>query len=334
MKGLKDKKILFFSPRFFGYEIEIKNKLVEMGACVDYYDTRPQNDIFTKGLIRINKKLISYRVNSYYDEIIRKTANEKYDYIFFIVPEALSSEKLLALKRTHKESKFILYMWDSFSNMKNVIELMDKFDDISSFDPDDCNFYSNVRFRPLFYSDQYKEIADDKNDFYDLTFIGTAHSDRYSIIKNIEKSYADTDVKIFSYMYLQSKVYFMFLKLFNGNFKNANVKDIKFQAIDQDSIINIIKTSKTIIDIHHPKQNGLTIRTIEMLGAKRKLITTNERIQEYDFYSPQNIYIIDRNNPVVDENFLNGNYEECKPEVYEKYSIECWIKDVFQLDLE
>ena len=65
-----------------------------------------------------------------------------------------------------------------------------------------------------------------------------------------------------------------------------------------------LKQSKTVVDIQHPKQSGLTMRTIEMLGANKKMITTNADIQNYDFYHPNNICIVDRNNVVVPPEFI------------------------------
>lgn len=65
---------------------------------------------------------------------------------------------------------------------------------------------------------------------------------------------------------------------------------------------------------------------MEALGAKRKLITTNSDVEFYDFYNPTNILIVDRNNPVINTEFLNSEYSELPDEIYEKYSINSWIE--------
>jgi hypothetical protein len=46
------------------------------------------------------------------------------------------------------------------------------------------------------------------------------------------------------------------------------------------------------------------MRTIEMLGTNKKIITTN------------NIFIIDRNNPIIDEIFLNKEYQEIDKNIH------------------
>jgi hypothetical protein len=66
-----------------------------------------------------------------------------------------------------------------------------------------------------------------------------------------------------------------------------------------------------------------------MLGKEIKLITTNAKIKEYDFYNSANILIIDRTNPVIDENFINAPYQSLPDELYYKYSIDGWLEDIF-----
>ena len=59
MKKLKGKVILFIAPKFFDYELEIKKELEIFGAKVFYFNERPDDNFFTKVLIRLNfKKLI------------------------------------------------------------------------------------------------------------------------------------------------------------------------------------------------------------------------------------------------------------------------------------
>jgi hypothetical protein len=58
LDNLKNKKILFFSVQTFGLEIKIINKLENLGAIVTYYDERPSNNYFIKGIIRLRKKYL------------------------------------------------------------------------------------------------------------------------------------------------------------------------------------------------------------------------------------------------------------------------------------
>ena len=92
-------------------------------------------------------------------------------------------------------------------------------------------------------------------------------------------------------------------------------------------MIDLIRNSKCILDSAQDNQNGLTIRVIETLGAKRKLITTNANIREYDFYKPENIYVYDNKFDFSDI-FFKSNYEEIDNDIYKKYSLRNWLNEL------
>ena len=188
-----------------------------------------------------------------------------------------------------------------------------------------------IKFRPLFYISDYEKIADKKRFEYDICFIGTAHSDRYMLLKNLEKQAQNYGLKVYYYFYFPSKLFFWFRKIFDKSFKYAKYEDFSFKSLSKQEVIKIIEKSKAIIDIQHPKQTGLTMRTLEILGAKRKLITTNSNIAEYDFYNKDNIEIIERENPELKKAILSKEYIENEKSIYEKYSLINWIKEVFLL---
>ena len=334
MKYLTGKKILFFSPKFFGYEIKIKEKMIELGAEVNYYDSRPDNGFFTKVLIKLNKNIIKHKINSYYEDIIRREKDIKYDYIFFIVPEAINRKLMEKIKAEHPTSKFILYMWDSFSNMKNILDIKDLFDHISSFDDEDCKKYDGIKFRPLFYADEYKDVAKKQQDCtYDVGFIGTTHSDRYSILTRIRSDLVTRKLTVYYYLYFPGKLFFIIRKIIDSSFRCAKMSDMEFTPLSSSQTLDVLGKFRSVIDIHHAKQAGLTMRTIEMIGAKKKLITTNERIKGYDFYSENNIYLLNRQAPFIDSAFFQRPWEEIDEKIYKRYSLEQWVYDALFIDM-
>ena len=73
----------------------------------------------------------------------------------------------------------------------------------------------------------------------------------------------------------------------------------------------IYSNSRCVLDSAQEGQMGLTIRVLEALGAKKKLITTNEDIVNYDFYNEENIYVYDGktfdfNSPFFKSVFISG----------------------------
>jgi hypothetical protein len=323
MKDLQDKNILFFAPSFFGYEVAITQKLRQLGARVDYFDERPKNDFITKASIRINRNLILKTLNKYYQGIIKSVAEKSYDYILVVGLEAMLPSAMEALKEQHPGAVFILYMWDSLKNKKYASLCLPFFDNIFSFDKSDSLTIPRIKFRPLFFIDEYAQISQNSNFSAntDLCFIGTIHSDRYNLIREVQNQSDALVLKSNFYMYFPSP-----------KVRYAKFKEFKFKSLPQDSIKQYIEEAKVILDIQHPSQTGLTMRTIEMLGANRKIITTNTDIKSYDFYNPENIFILDRNNPKIDKSFFESSYESINPQIKFNYSIEGWVRELFNLD--
>lgn len=92
-----------------------------------------------------------------------------------------------------------------------------------------------------------------------------------------------------------------------------------------------MKKSKFILELNRKNNRGCTFRAIECIGLKKKLITTNKEIVNEDFYNQNNILVIEENNVEIPKYFLNSPYEELPREIYEKYSLENWIKKLLYL---
>ena len=60
---LKDKRILFLAPAFFGYEKAIQSKMEEMGAKVDFYDERSITKPFQSALLKISSAIFRKQSN-------------------------------------------------------------------------------------------------------------------------------------------------------------------------------------------------------------------------------------------------------------------------------
>jgi hypothetical protein len=219
-------------------------------------------------------------------------------------------------------------MWDSFKNKTNTPHLLEYFDFKYSFDLVDSQNY-DLNYLPLFYIDSYSSFIKKDNFLYDISFIGTAHSDRIAIAKKVVKQLGTN--KYFFYFYFQSKILYYYNKIVNKHFKDVFKTDICFNSIDKILLNQVLENSKVVLDIQHFDQEGLTMRTFEMIGAKKKLITTNKNVALHDFYNSNNICILDRKKLEINSDFLVSDYIDLPKEIYEKYSLHSWIKTIFKL---
>lgn len=330
MGNLRGKRVLFLAPLFFGYENEISKEIENQGAEVIFFDERPKNDFVTKVLIRLQlKTLIKKRIDTYFEGIVQSTKSVHLDYLFIANPESIGTEHISLIRRFHPAIIVITYMWDSIRNKQGSLKYLECSDLFFTFDPADGIHNPKIKFLPLFYIADYKQIGQTVTTEYeyDISFIGTVHSDRYSIVQQIKNSINDETLKMFLYFYSPSKLLFALKKLTDKNFRHIKLADVSFKALSKEQVLKVIQRSKCVIDIEHPSQNGLTMRTIEMLGAKRNLITTNNKIITYDFFDNRNIVLIDRNNVYIKGLPLKWNAVD--ESIYEKYSLSSWVDHIF-----
>lgn len=326
---LKGKRILFFYLSTFNYEVEIQKAMEREGAIVDSFNERPSNNLFIHVMVRLNRNLIDRIIVRYYQDIIEKTKETKYDYIFFIKGESISPTIVESLRTAHPEAKIIMYYWDSIANNYNAKNMLGCFDKVLSFDKNDCKELGMV-FLPLFYIPQYSEIAKQKvPQEYDLMFAGTTHSDRYQFITGIVNQIEKAGGKCFTWFYFPSKILYYKMKWDNPKFREARMEDFNFKPMPREKLLDYYAKSRIQIDVQHPKQTGLTMRTMETLGAKKKLITTNWDIKNYDFYCPENILVVDRTNPVISESFIKSEWKDIPEYIYKRYSISSWLQTIF-----
>ena len=188
-----------------------------------------------------------------------------------------------------------------------------------------------MNFRPLFYLDYFKSVKNNGEEKlkYDLLFLGTAHSDRYTISSKVKEWCDLNNLKSYCYYFIHGRLVYFYKKTFDKSFQLFDYKKLSFESLTISEILELYKTSNVILDINHPGQKGLTMRTFETIGAGKKMITTNVEIKKYPFYNSNNIYIINRDDVVLDKNFFELPYAEVDKELYYKLSIEGWLKCIF-----
>lgn len=324
---LTDKKILFLSVQTFNLEVEIKNKLQELGAQVIFFDERPANNNLIKGLIRLKRSLVQKRIDTHYKNILLFSEHIKFDYLFVNRGEIVPEFFLEGLRKMHPTCVFIFYTWDSFTNHTHPISILKYFDRKFTFDPEDARLYK-INFRPLFYLDSFKNLKNLPIK-HNILFLGTAHSDRYKISSSIKNWALKSNLTCFCYYYMHGRLVYFYKKFFDKTFKDFNYNQLSFKSLKIEQIVKLYQESNVILDINHPNQKGLTMRTFEALGARRKLITTNKEVSKYPFYNEKNILIIDRDQINLNLDFFKDYYNDIDYILYDKFSLEGWLYNIF-----
>lgn len=326
-----NKKVLLIAPTFFGYYKEMIIELEKKGYSVNYVSDIPSNSNIYKAITRINRNFGKIFVENYFKKKIEPLIKKnKYDYVFCVIGMTFSffPNQIEKMKKYQENAKFLMYQWDGEKNIKFITKMHKYFDEVYTFDRIDAIENSVYKFLPLFYIDKYKNVKVLENYEYDVSYIGTAHPKKIKYVIEMSKKLMSVYPKQFIYNYMPSKLKYYYHKLTSKEYRNIKLTDLKFEKIASDKTQKIFEESKCILDSPQAGQIGLTIRTIECLGAKRKLITSNEDIKNYDFYKPENIYIYDGNFD-YENIFFKSEYKEIDKDIYEKYSLCNWLKTIF-----
>ena len=229
--------------------------------------------------------------------ILFDTGNAKY-----IIP---------CIHKVYPKARIILWFWNSVAKTINPHEIKNKNIEMWSFDLDDCKHYG-MRYNTQFFSNYIlKDMSKDIKPEFDLFFIGTDKGR----IKQL------TELKKIADMY---KLTYDFHVVGDETKKilgwNCNYRT----GINYRSVIEKNLKSKAIVDIVAPGQHGLTLRPIEAMFLKRKLITNFSGIKEFDFYNKNNIFILGVDEDCDLPSFL------CKPYSsdfdVEYYEMNSWIQ--------
>ena len=103
---------------------------------------------------------------------------------------------------------------------------------------------------------------------------------------------------------------------------------ITHEQLSPEEFRELIYSSDCIIDTYNTFQEGMTPRFMWALGAGKKIITTNFNAKNYNFYSDDQIYILNERVDSLQE-FLKKEIDVNKNKhIIENYRIDNWIKTI------
>lgn len=306
-------KILLVAPRYHNYYKEISEVLKKQGHCVVYFPD-DQSGLLATLATRFRFVNTQSRAKDFkkFKEHLSKGGFEA---IIVIRGERFKDESWRVVLKEFVGKK-ILYQWDSVQNF-NYLEISPLFDSVLTFDRMDAKLYG-FEYLPLF----YKETGGMKFDeSIDLLFVGVWHSDRVELLTEIYKKAKNAGLNCYFRVYYPYYLYLYLLYV-----KGLKIKTPFFihKPIPLAEMQRLYRSSKCVVDIASPGQTGLTMRTIETLGNRKKLLTTNESIRKELFYDESQVAIIERENLDIDLTFLNDKHEENM--AIKQYEINNWVK--------
>lgn len=315
---MTSKKITLIYPFAYGYldfvvkELRSYHNIVVTDIKTDTIKYKYPN-IFVKAWNGITKLFGSNIKKKYFSQQILGRIKEKQDIIFVIRPDMLDDSLLKQLKNTTEI--FTAYLYDSCKKFPRQLEIAHFFDEIYSYEKEDITKYNFIETSNFIY-DEKLEPEEIQYDIFNVS----SYDSRIDEINAVSKMLTEGGLNIYFVLFWYEKLEYPHL-----------ISTTRYLSLDETK--KLIFQSKAMIDIQRKDQKGLSFRTFESLGYRKKLITTNKAVQEYEFYHPNNILIIDSEslNPDEIKNFLKLDYQEISQDIIDKYSVRNFTKKIFKL---
>ena len=319
---MRKEKVLLIMPKFHEYPLFIQQGFLSLGYDVDVFFDLSTNSVYQK-FKKSDKAIFKLYLHRFRSSILKSVINVEYNKVLVIKGSGLDSSFYRQLKEIQKDAVFYMYQWDSLKNF-DYLQVVSYFNKISTFDRSDYENNLNKEFNyvPLFYVTKRNYNS---NKDYHISFVGGITLERYKWLNKLESLLIKNKLRFYFYRYISLAQYFNLLAkgILLNPFK------LKFVSLSYYKMTDLFNKSKSVIDIAHGSQTGLTMRTFDALANSCKTITNNTFIMKEEFYKESNTLIIsieEEPNIEIISRFLKDPFVEIKD--FNKYSVREWIKNV------
>lgn len=328
-------KALLIAPNVGGFYQDIIDELQRRGYETDYIWDAVDNDDpdfvysshYREGEEQKNKVLAKAKV--YWQELLGKPQYDKvYDLLFVVDGKMLHPYLFNTLKERNPKIRMINYLYDTTRGNYRFNVNSDYFDRVVTYDRQDSNEFG-WDFMPI----PWIKIEHANVKTYDFFAMGSYNPSRFSLFEMIDQISKDKGyksfvklfalpVKMYPLKYLASlvvpKKHYLKPSVYYSHF-------ITHSFIPKDIFQKAMLESEVIVDSINPNQDGLTARCTWALGAGKKIITNNTSIKLYDFYTPEQILVVedDNHSEAIKKQIVEFARTPCtmSPDIYEKICI-------------
>lgn len=344
-------RVLFISPTWMDIYKDIRGELEKQGYTVDFipdksYSEDPYNvrGKKIKSCLKSQREKFFRRIDCYWKNILETPQyKHNYDYLFVVDGQSIRPVLFSILKDRNPKVKCVNYLFDTTKGVYEFNRNFQFFDKVFTFDLEESKKYE-IEFLPIYWvkTDDVKEYE------YDLFGLGRYSRSRYELFDLLNNISKREGLKSFIKLQIDAHPHFQLYKIRYAIRKMLGLahKRIPPKAflselcthnkISPTEFRQYICKSRCVIDTNPLHQDGLTARFMWALGAGAKIITTNNSIKEYDFYSPEQIFVVssaaDLNNDCQKLiSFVKADYTMPNniKEITTKFRIDNWIRQMF-----
>ncbi|MBQ4820245.1 hypothetical protein [Aquimarina sp. MMG016] len=301
--------------QFIAKELERKN--IEVNQ-INFYQLRYQYPTFFHKIFNFFTKLFfKYNIKKKFLEkkiLNELNANGHQDKILIIKGDFLNPDFIKKIKPY--TDHLLGFFNDNYRRSPKISKIYDVFDKAYSFEKEDVERFGFSFITNFIYKEN--SHASNSNDYQIFNISSSGKRDK--VIQNI--ALALDKINIAYKIVIVGK---------NSESDKTTKIEYSRNTMDLNKVEQFISQSNVLLDVHRENQAGLTFRVFESIGFSKKLITTNKDIITYDFYNPNNILVVDKDNIEIPKSFFETPYEQIPKEIYKRYTLSFWVDEVFGL---
>ena len=223
-----------------------------------------------------------------------------------IIAEYTDPALILAISRIIPEgvSRYV-WLWNHKGNKKNFVDNLQTIHkcqfQVATYDELDAEKFGFGWHTQFFNVKPFQQVASLQNNsfLYDFFFVGYAKNrvEEIQRIHSMLSSYACLFVTIRT----------------------------TSEYIPYTRYMEMAMQSRCIVEIVHTGDPSCTLRPLEAMAIRRKLLTNNPTVRNYTFYQPQNIFILGQDNLNNLSDFLHSPFEPLPKDIIDSYDVNAWV---------
>jgi hypothetical protein len=250
---------------------------------------------------------------------------EQFDYCLVIRADFFHKDVLYKAKE--KSDSIVSYHYDGLRRNPSIYNRISIFDRFYVFDEEDLIADGKIKtyLSHNFYFDYEKER--ETTLIYDLYFLGFYNETREQLLL--------TFFSLAKRCVSNAKFQIVFLPKDIAQIPKYEKQGVECLTgrVPFEEYLKRVEQADVIVDFVISDHKGLSFRIFEGLKYRKKVITTNTNIVKYDFYTPDNFYVLkgDTLNETELLKFVNSPYKPTDESMRLKYSFSYWIKTILNL---
>ena len=273
-EGVGTVRVAVVGPSFFSYMQAVVDEFDRRGMPGLWFDERHSNSALTKVVYRLGfGRFRPGPRRRHLSTILQGIRDHGATDVLLISVEVVDTEFVAALRR--EGIRVHLYLWDSVANKVGADKLVKLIGNKATFDPIDSETYG-MPYIPLFAEATFDEATLKPSGpyDYDIGFCGTVHSSRSAVFAQLVRARWARRLRLKLMLYYQSRAILYIRGLADPNLWPL-IPKISTAMFPKSQVAEMIGKTRFILDIPHPGQSGMTMRTFEVLLAGSRLLTFN-----------------------------------------------------------